>query len=220
MNGNGQNASPNGPSRFPHPLDLKPLPLPIPSVIAVWKCEVLEMNKDIIATIEAEEAELAAKLDAVRQLLSVYRGESGQAAPPQTKAGSQKARRAARSTQDRMDKFGPYGQRIVDYADRMLPGCEDNPIPTRVLVERLEGRGLQITGENKVNSLSALLARSSKMKGWGRAGWTRAAVEAGDLSRQDSSHSQGRDEIEPSEGGYPKDDSETALHAQTEEATE
>ena len=88
-----------------------------------------------------------------------------------------------------MDKFGPYGQRIVDFADRFLPGSDSNPVPTRDLVQYMEESGITITGNNKVNSLSALLARSTKMKGWGRAGWTRAATEDGELLRRHKAQS-------------------------------
>lgn len=135
------------------------------------------MNEDIIATMEAEEAELARKLDAVRQFLAAYRGGSVQGSPKSVKKSVKS--RPARSADDRLDKFGPYGQRIVDFVDRVLPGCDANPVPTRQIVEYLTSQNIEVTGENKVNSLSALLARSSKMKGWGRAGWTRSAPEDG-----------------------------------------
>lgn len=152
------------------------------------------MDQHIIATMEAEEAELSQKLDAVRQFLAVYRGGSSPPDQPR-KTVPAKAERPARSMQDRMDKFGPYGQRIVDKVDSLLPGCDDNPVPTRALVEQLEFHGVAITGDNKVNSLSALLARSSKMKGWGRAGWTRSVPEAGaNLNKTAADDSQNENE--------------------------
>ncbi len=142
------------------------------------------MDNNIIATMEAEEADLARKLEAVRQFLDAYRGGVASKSTPAPKASVSGTARGGRSTATRLDKFGPYGQRIVDFADSVLPGCVSNPVPTRQLVEYLESQGINITGDNKVNSLSALLARSSKMKGWGRAGWTRMSPDDGDRLKQ------------------------------------
>lgn len=137
------------------------------------------MNDEIIAAIESEEAKLVQRLEAVRQMLAVYRGEGASTDRKAEKSpGTQKS---GRTIADRMDKFGPYGQRIVDAVADLLPGNGGNPVPTRTLVEQLEALGVEINGENKVNSLSALLARSSKMKGYGRAGWTLQADSAGKM---------------------------------------
>lgn len=61
-------------------------------------------------------------------------------------------------------------------------------------------------GENKVNALSALLARSSRFIGHGRSGWELA-------SSQKESGAEAQNENEPSMG-KPVDGSETALAAQ------
>lgn len=138
--------------------------------------EGLAMDNDIIVRMEAEEADLAQKLEAVRQFLAVYRGS----APKRAERVESASHRTARSAEARLDKFGPYGQKIVDTVDTLLPREGAMPIATRALVEQLTGLGVEITGDNKVNSLSALLARSSKIKGYGRAGWTRKNAEDGE----------------------------------------
>lgn len=123
------------------------------------------------------------------------------------------ARRAPRPVTDRMDKFGSYGQAVIDASLPLLPGENDAPLPTRELLAKLEFRGVDIRGENKVNALSALLARCSKIKGHGRAGWTLAGPkEAADQF----------DELllkteEPSNGA-PVDGSETSSATLAEEA--
>lgn len=132
------------------------------------------MDNDILARMEAEERALTDKLNAVRQLLAVYRGEG------QKPAKAQAVPRVAKSQAERIDKFGPYGQRIIEVVSKLLPGNTGNPVPTRVLVDKLAFRNVEITGENKVNSLSALLARSSAIKGYGRAGWTLQREEPGE----------------------------------------
>lgn len=135
------------------------------------------MDDDIIATMKAEEAALLQKLAAVQQFLAAYRDVSGD--KPRRPQRVLATRVVRVSDEDRMDKFGPYGQRIVDAVDSILPGCDSNPVPTRQIVGYLDSQNIEIRGANKVNALSALLARSSKMKGWGRAGWTRSAPQDG-----------------------------------------
>lgn len=139
------------------------------------------MDEDIVARMEAEEADLAAKLEAVRQFLAVYRGKAGARAEKPSARAASNSPRPKRSQDDRLDKFGPYGQRIVDTVTNLLPGNGGNPVPTRRLVDQLGILGVEITGNNKVNSLSALLARSSKIKGYGRAGWTLQSETPGEL---------------------------------------
>jgi hypothetical protein len=120
---------------------------------------------DIVAQMKAEEAALVRKLDAVRQFLAAY-GEGAA-----TRGAS--APRSPRAAAERVDKFGSYGKGVISAAMECLPSEGDEPISTRELVDRLELRGVEIRGQNKVNALSALLARSSQIKGHGRAGWTR-----------------------------------------------
>jgi hypothetical protein len=123
-----------------------------------------------------EEAELERKLAAVRAVKAAYgigvAAATGAAAARSNTTGVGAPARPPRRMADRMDKFGAYGQGIIDVALQFLPGESDGPMPTRDLVSKLERYGTEVRGENKVNALSALLARSSKIKGHGRAGWT------------------------------------------------
>lgn len=162
------------------------------------------MNEEIIAAIESEEEKLVQRLDAVRQMLAVYRGEAGSASPKAPKPTKPSAAfKAQRNVEDRMDKFGPYGQRIVDAVSRLLPGVGGNPVPTRKLVEQLEQLNIEITGENKVNALSALLARSSKMKGYGRAGWTLQSEAPGEMFPQKPASEENTETVAaPSQGVF------------------
>lgn len=125
------------------------------------------MEQDIVERMRAEEADLVRKLEAVRQFLAAY---AGAAVTPAKPAGAARASRPSLSA--RTDKFGSYGQGVIDAACKFLPGSDEAPMLTRDLLAKLERDGVEVRGENKVNALSALLARSSKIKGHGRAGWT------------------------------------------------
>jgi hypothetical protein len=139
------------------------------------------MDEDFMARLDSEEAALEAKLAAVRQLKLVY-GFKGAAIAVKQAASVRPAPtvRPARSFVDRIDKFGPYGKSVIEAATKFLPDETGHPVPTRDLVEKIEILDIDIRGENKVNALSALLARSSKIKGHGRAGWTLATPKSHD----------------------------------------
>lgn len=128
------------------------------------------MDDDFIARLDAEEAALEAKLAAVRHMKAVYGAapRSGNLSPSVRSSTP----RATRSQADRLDKFGSYGQQVIDAAMEILPGEDGTPMATRVVLEKLEFRGVEVRGANKINALSALLARSTKIKGHGRSGWT------------------------------------------------
>lgn len=129
------------------------------------------MDQTVIAHMRREEQDLLRKLEAVRQLLAVY-GEPANEAPMKATATASQPRPVRASSVDRTDKFGAYGQRIIDAATRHLPEMGGNPMMTRDLLAKLDEDGIEVRGENKINALSALLARSSTIKGYGRAGWT------------------------------------------------
>lgn len=138
---------------------------------------------DIIGRMRSEEAELVRKLDAVRHFLKAYASgsQSDSAASPR----STRSAASPRSLTSRKDKFGSYGQGIIDTSVKILPAHGNSPMPTRDLVEKLERYSVEVRGENKVNALSALLARSTSIQGYGRSGWTRAAgvdVNAEDIA--------------------------------------
>lgn len=134
---------------------------------------------DFATQLLAEEADLVRKLEAVRAMKDAY-GIGGQAVTSPSVTAPKVSGRAVRSLEDRKDKFGAYGQRIIDTAIKLLPPDGDNPVQTKALVLQFQLLGVDISGNNKVNALSALLARSSKIKGYGRAGWTLSGpAEAG-----------------------------------------
>lgn len=137
---------------------------------------------EFAAQLLAEEADLERKLIAVRQMKAAYGIVNQSPNITITPAGSEVVKvMARRAVADRMDKFGSYGQNIIDTAVALLPGEDGKPVPTRMLVDMFETLSVEINGENKVNALSALLARSSKIKGYGRAGWTLRGPKAGEL---------------------------------------
>jgi hypothetical protein len=71
-----------------------------------------------------------------------------------------------------LDRFSHYGQDIIRAAMEIVDNSVVVPVPTRKLVEEIEKRGLEIRGVDKVNALSALLARSLDLNSNGRRGWT------------------------------------------------
>lgn len=176
---------------------------------------------DFTSQLLAEEADLERKLTAVRAMKAAYGIGMGTPAHELKVMGASKPRgtltpRQPRTTDDRKDKFGSYGQNIIDKVLLLLPPEGGAPIATRVLVDMLHAIGVEVRGDNKVNALSALLARSSKIKGYGKSGWTRVGAIPGTpsifsealLPNVNEPHS-------VSAGG-----SETALDAQAEETTE
>lgn len=123
---------------------------------------------DIISRMRAEESDLVRKLEAVRHFLAAYAGPVASASTPPAQ------KRASRGSAERADKFGGYGMGVIDAVASVLPGPSKNPLMTRDIIAKLEASGVAIRGKNKVNALSALLARSSRIKGHGRSGWTLA----------------------------------------------
>jgi hypothetical protein len=161
------------------------------------------MEEDIVKRMRAEEADLVRKLDAVRQFLAVYGG----APKPVTLSRTSNAMRPSAtrpSLAARVDKFGSYGQGVIDAACKFLPGESDGPMLTRDLLAKLERQGVQIRGKNPLNALSALLARSSQVKGWGRSGWTLAG------ERHASEIAESRGIAAPNETKAPAGDAESA----------
>jgi hypothetical protein len=121
----------------------------------------------------AEEADLAKKLEAVRAFLAAYEGESGstRSAKAAPKSGKSEGRR-----QVEIDGFGAYGRTVVAEAMRMLM-ASNHPIKTSQLVAPIEAMGVEISGQNKINALGALLARSVDITSHGKAGWSLADRE-------------------------------------------
>ncbi|WP_130322929.1 hypothetical protein [Sphingomonas sp. BK036] len=137
------------------------------------------MDGDIITRMRVEEADLSRKLKAVRDLLAAY----GQGDPannvslPFAAAVSTAAnvRPTSSPTGSRekasIEGFGSYGKRIVSTAMSVML-MSSGPVKTRDIVEFLEAMNVEITGENKVNAVGALLSRSADITSHGKSGWT------------------------------------------------
>lgn len=123
------------------------------------------MDSDIIARMRAEEADLVRKLAAVRDFLSVYGGA------PKVPSGDQPTRKPASREPVGIDGFGEYGRKIVAHSMQCLL-LSPHPVRTRDVVQFLEALNIQISGENKINAVGALLARSRDIVSHGKRGWT------------------------------------------------
>ena len=161
---------------------------------------------DIIARMDVEEAVLVRRLEAVRAVKLAYGitpATSITDAPrPSFAHGTPRLVRMSvpRTADDRKDKFGAYGQSVIEAAlTAIMPG-DLAPTPTRELVKMIEELGVPIRGENKVNALTALLARSSKFKGHGRAGWTVQTDEIAPSGAEENGHPGTRSPGEPDTG--------------------
>lgn len=125
------------------------------------------MDGDIIARMRSEEADLARKLKAVRDFLAAY----GQAPSNDIPAQGAKVQPAAPRGKVGIDGYTPYGRGIV--ATAMIPMLKTkHPVKTRAIVEFLQGLGVEITGQEPVNAVGALLYRSADIRSHGKAGWT------------------------------------------------
>lgn len=131
------------------------------------------MDADIVNRMRAEEADLVRKLQAVRDFLTVY-GEAPLNAARTTAAGP-KADTGGRPKAE-IDSFTAQTRTSVVLA---LQALTTNPglMKTSELVQFIESMGHTINGDNKVNALGALLARSADVKGHGKSGWELADPE-------------------------------------------
>lgn len=133
------------------------------------------MNRDIIAGMRTEEAALLRKLKAVRELLAVYgeaeaskeeRVDSTDRAAP-TRRAREKVEITAFSDQTR--KSVVLAMLAMSTAPRLMK--------TRELVDFVSNMKHEISGENKINALGALLARSLDIESHGKSGWSLANRE-------------------------------------------
>jgi hypothetical protein len=62
--------------------------------------------------------------------------------------------------------------RAAAYAFVARPEHMDSPVSTRKIMEHLEAHGIEVSGANKLTSLSALLSRDERFQANGRSGWT------------------------------------------------
>lgn len=137
------------------------------------------MNNEIVARMREEEADLSRKLAAVRQFLAAY-GEApsgeGEVNAAMRKPAMEKRAETQRGKIS-IDGYGAYGRGIVANA-MMAMIVSPSPVKTRKIVEHLDAMGVDITGENKINAVGALLSRSSDIVSHGKSGWTLADEES------------------------------------------
>lgn len=132
------------------------------------------MDGDIYTLMQQEEADLARKLKAVREFLAAY----GPGSTAEVNGTPAKKSPSGRREKVGITGFGTYGRRVIAEAMRSL-ATTSQPVKTRDLVPAIEAMGVTITGENKINALGALLARSADITSHGKQGWTLADREAG-----------------------------------------
>lgn len=134
------------------------------------------MDTDVISRMRIEEADLVRKLKAVRDFLSAY-GEKPSAEPEKNLAVAKPPSEAKPRGKVGIEGYSSYGRTVVAEAMRAML-VDDKPIKSRQLVEFITAMGVEITGENKVNALGALLYRSANIDSHGKAGWTLKDREA------------------------------------------
>ena len=129
------------------------------------------MQAEIIKQMRDEEAALLRKLEAVRTFLAAY----GEVAVTSGPASAQATKRAI-SVQRIREKVSITSftvqtrQSVLLSLEAMVHAT--GLVRTSDLVDYVHRRGHQISGENKVNALGALLARSEDVEGHGKSGWT------------------------------------------------
>lgn len=131
------------------------------------------MDAGIVQRMRDEEADLARKLRAVRDFLAAY----GEAPKEPTVIGpdSPKGEPAGREKVE-ITSFTAQTRRSVVLAMQALT-TTNSLMKTRDLVAFIEAMGHEISGQNKVNALGALLARSVDIVGHGKSGWSLADRE-------------------------------------------
>lgn len=132
------------------------------------------MENDVTQWLQAEEASLLQKLAAVRATIAAY-GVQSASRGTQTPVAA-KAATPARGKVG-IEGFGAYGRKVVAEAMKVML-TTNHATKTRDLVAAMEAMNVEITGENKINALGALLARSSDITSHGKGGWTLADRDA------------------------------------------
>lgn len=129
------------------------------------------MQAEIIKQMRDEEAALLRKLDAVRTFLAAYGEEPvvAGAAPAPAATQSDSARRAREKVA--ITSFTLQTRQSVLLSLEAMVHAQ-GLVKTSDLVDYVHKRGHEISGDNKVNALGALLSRSEDVQGFGKSGWT------------------------------------------------
>lgn len=127
------------------------------------------MSTEIVAQMRKEEADLVRKLKAVRDFLAAYdvvpSNETVAPAPVTPRISSPPREKVG------IEGFTPYGRRVVATAMLQMLATP-HPVKTRQAVEFMQAMGMEITGQDPVNAVGALLYRSADLTSHGKAGWT------------------------------------------------
>ena len=129
------------------------------------------MEADIVAQMRKEERDLARKLDAVRTFLAAYGEEVPQDNLVSLSAKENRKAKPRRSKSVPITSFTESTRTSVALSLSILANS-DGLVRTADLVQTIETMGHRINGDNKVNSLGALLSRSEDVEGHGKSGWT------------------------------------------------
>lgn len=132
------------------------------------------MDADIVERMREEEADLVRKLQAVRDFLTVYGGQPKVTAKA-TVSSTPRADSGGRPKVE-IDSFTAQTRTSVVLALQALT-ANTGLMKTSELVQFVEAMGHTINGDNKVNALGALLARSADVIGHGKSGWELADRE-------------------------------------------
>jgi len=119
------------------------------------------MTDQLVQAMLEEERQLLQRLDAVRAVIKAYGGDASAAHSVEKKVLGRNQR--SRSLSGRTD-------RITSLVEDHLRG-KSEPTPTREILSFLASKGIEITGNNPVTSLSALLSRAQEFEPVGRKGW-------------------------------------------------
>ncbi|MDE1915056.1 MAG: hypothetical protein KGJ57_04775 [Sphingomonadales bacterium] len=159
------------------------------------------MDSDVIEKLRREEADLTQKLEAVRMILRAYGDTKDithtvshvhRAVLPKPNNGEQDGNGKSREKMT-LDRFSAYGRAVVGAAIRECANYQEGPITSREMVRLVEKQGIDVRGADKVNAISALLARSIDLKPNGRKGWTlsdeyREIEEYREMQDENTSH--------------------------------
>ena len=131
------------------------------------------MDQQFLDKLQQEEAELSRKLDAIRGVIAVYT-PTGPVARPKALSplavASALLQRGVRSAKD------SYASDVRGIAADVIRSSSSLPVPTKIIVDEVMRRGIEIRGQSALNAVSALLSRSDDFVANGRSGWTLAEM--------------------------------------------
>lgn len=129
---------------------------------------MIPVNADIVAQMRREEADLNRKLKAVRDFLAAY-GEGPQESPVAVRPRAASIPPVREKVE--ITSFTEQTRTSVVLAMQCM-AVDGRLKKTRELVQFIQAMGHKVSGNNPVNALGALLARSIDVEGHGKSGWS------------------------------------------------